>query len=108
MESFLQLMPVIAVLALATFATRVLPFVLLHKVADHPLLVHLGRYLPPMIMVLLVLYSFKTDVALSADFLPQLVCLLLVALLHLLFRQALLSIVGGTTLYMSLVHLGLA
>lgn len=102
---------VIAALALATFTTRLLPFVLLYKVANHPLLTHLGRFLPPMVMVLLVIYSFKNDAALSAEFvsgfLIELACLGLVAALHLAFRQALLSIVCGTAAYMTLVQMGL-
>jgi branched-subunit amino acid transport protein AzlD len=58
-------------------------------------------------MVLLVVYSFKNDAAISVDFLPELACLALVAGLHIAFRQALLSIVGGTAAYMALVQMGL-
>ena len=107
MTEFWYLTSVIAVLAGVTFFTRVLPFVLLYKVADHPLLTHLGRFLPAMVMVLLVVYSFKNDGTLSVDFVPELGCLLLVAVLHLAFRQSLLSIVGGTAVYMTLVQMGL-
>jgi len=53
-----------------------------------------------------VIYSFKNDVAFSLDFLPELGCLLLVTALHLAFRQALISIVGGTAMYMLLVQMG--
>lgn len=98
---------VIAVLAGVTFFTRVLPFVLLYKVADHPLLTYLGRFLPAMVMVLLVVYSFKNDASISLEFAPEMGCLLLVAALHLAFRQSLLSIVGGTAVYMVLVQMGL-
>ena len=38
MESVPYLIAVIAVMTAATFLTRVLPFVLLYKVADHPVL----------------------------------------------------------------------
>ncbi|KZZ41629.1 MAG: AzlD domain-containing protein [Saccharospirillaceae bacterium] len=107
MNEFWYLTSVIAVLAGVTFFTRVLPFVLLYKVADHPLLTHLGRFLPAMVMVLLVVYSFKNDAAISLEFAPEVGCLLLVAALHLAFRQSLLSIVGGTAVYMVLVQMGL-
>ncbi|WP_430460432.1 branched-chain amino acid transporter permease [Thalassolituus sp. LLYu03] len=106
-DNLLYLTLAIAVMAAVTFLTRVLPFVVLYKVAHHPLLEHLGRYLPPMVMVLLLVYSFKNDIAWSADFLPELGCLTLVAALHLAFRQALVSIVGGTAVYMALVQMGL-
>ncbi|WP_419811930.1 branched-chain amino acid transporter permease [Bacterioplanoides sp.] len=106
MNEFWYLSSVIAVLAGVTFFTRVLPFVLLYKVADHPLLTYLGRFLPAMVMVLLVVYSFKNDAAISLESAPELGCLLLVAALHLAFRQSLLSIVGGTAVYMMLVQMG--
>lgn len=108
MNEFIYLSSVIGVLALVTFITRFLPFVLLYKVAEHPLLVYFGRYLPPMVMVLLVIYAFKQESILSADFLPELACLGLVVILHLSFKNALLSIVGSTALYMTLVQMGYA
>lgn len=108
MTEFVYLATVIAVLSAATFATRALPFVLLHKVSDHPLLAHLGRLLPAMVMVLLVCYSFKHELAFNSSFLPEAACLLLVAMVHLAFKQALLSIIAGTASYMALVHFGWA
>lgn len=102
----LYLISAIAVMTAATFMTRLLPFVLLYRVSDHPLLDWLGRFLPPMMMVLLIIYSFRHDAALSSGFLPEAGCLLLVALLHLLFRQALISIAGGTAAYMLLMQMG--
>lgn len=106
MTDFIYLSTVIAVLALATFATRILPFVMLHKVSDHPLLRYLGQYLPAMIMVLLIIYSFKQEDLFSIHFLPELACLVTVAVLHLCFKQTLLSIILGTALFMLLTHLG--
>lgn len=108
LTTFWYLCSVITVLAAVTFFTRALPFVLLSQAANHPLLEHLGRFLPPIVMVLLVLYSFKNEAALSISFVPELGCLALVAALHLVFRQSLLSIVGGTAAYMALVQLGLS
>ena len=108
LNAFWYLSSVIAVLAVTTFFTRALPFLLLSRVSNHPLLEHLGRFLPPIVMVLLVVYSFKNDAAISVEFLPELACLALVAGLHLAFRQALLSIVGGTAAYMALVQMGLS
>lgn len=107
LSTFLYLSSVISVLAGATFLTRALPFLVLSRAANHPLLEHLGRFLPPIVMVLLVVYSFKNEAAISIEFLPELGCLALVAVLHLAFRQALISIVGGTAAYMTLVQMGL-
>lgn len=108
LTTFWYLAGVIAVLAGTTFLTRALPFLVLSRAANHPLLNHLGRLLPPIVMVLLVVYSFKNDAAFSVSFLPELGCLALVAVLHLAFRQPLLSIVGGTAAYMTLVQMGLS
>ncbi len=108
LNTFWYLSSVIAVLTAATFFTRAVPFVLLSRAANHPLLEHLGRFLPPIVMVLLVVYSFKSEANFSIEFLPELGCLALVAILHLLFRQSLLSIVGGTAAYMTLVQMGLS
>lgn len=108
MNDFIYLTSVIAVLAAVTFATRLLPFVVLYRVSEHPLLIYLGRYLPPVIMVLLVIYSFKQEAIFSLDFLPELTCLGLVVVLHLSFKNSLLSIVGSTALYMTLVQMGYA
>ncbi|MFO7909859.1 AzlD domain-containing protein [Vreelandella aquamarina] len=103
----------IIVCALATFATRVLPFVALYRQADHPLIIHLGRYLPPAVMLILVIYALRDlrpltpDQTLSFDAngLPLLIASLTVAALHLWRRNALLSIGLGTASYMLMVQL---
>lgn len=107
MESVSYLIAVIAVMTAATFLTRVLPFVLLYKVAEHPWLLYLGRFLPPVLMVLLLIYTFKNESFAGLGFLPELAGLAVVAVLHLAMRNALLSIMGGTGVYMVLVQSGL-
>ena len=36
----------ISVAAIATFATRIIPFLFFERHTEHPLIKHLGRYLP--------------------------------------------------------------
>ncbi|ERS90016.1 MULTISPECIES: branched-chain amino acid transporter permease [unclassified Halomonas] len=103
----------IAVCALATFATRVIPFVALARHADHPLILHLGRYLPPAVMMILVIYALRDFRPLldgrlnaGADGWPMIVASLVVVMLHLWRRNALLSIIAGTGAYMAMVQLG--
>jgi len=110
-----SLLGFIAVCAAATFATRVLPFVALARQADHPLILHLGRYLPPAVMMILVLYALRDFRPLSdgrlnvaADGWPMMLASLAVVVLHLWRRNALLSIIGGTGAYMAMVQLGWA
>ena len=47
----------IAVMALVTFALRALPFVAAQWLEHHPIVHRLGRFLPPAIMLLLVVHS---------------------------------------------------
>ncbi|MDP6968168.1 MAG: AzlD domain-containing protein [Gammaproteobacteria bacterium] len=106
MESTYHLMLVMLVMAVATFLTRALPFVVLSKASDHPLLNYLGHYLPPVLMVLLLVYSFKHEDIMSINFVPELLGLLTTIVLHIVWRQSLVSIMGGTALYMVLVQSG--
>lgn len=107
MESSAYLLTFIVVAALATFLTRLLPFVLLYRWAEHPLLKHLGRYLPPVLMVLLLMYALKDALVTGERLLPSVVALAVVAVLHLMWRNPLVSILSGTGLYMFLTQTGL-
>lgn len=104
MEPTAYLLSVIAVAALATFLTRALPFILLYRWADHPLLQYLGRYLPPVLMVLLLTYALRDALATGVQLVPSLLSLVLVAVLHLVLRNSLISILFGTGLYMLLIQ----
>ncbi|GAA3908886.1 branched-chain amino acid transporter permease [Halomonas cibimaris] len=103
----------IVVCALATFATRILPFIALSRQADHPLVLHLGRYLPPAVMLILVIYALRDFTPLTSSWqlnmgdsgLPLVFASLVVAGLHVWRRNALLSIVLGTVAYMLMVQL---
>ena len=98
----------IAVMAAATFMTRILPFILLYKVSEHPILLHLGRYLPPVMMVLLLFYCFR-DIRFSSinDGAAEMIALMVVIALHLWRKNALLSIMAGTGAYMFLAQSGI-
>lgn len=92
----------IAVSALATFATRVVPFVFFHRHTEHPLIRHLGRYLPASVMALLAtvfLYQ-SAHWHYSLPGLDALLAGLMVVVVHGWRRNALLSIAVGTGVYM--------
>ena len=96
----------IALCVIATMATRFLPFVIFSGKKETPAFVHyLGRALPSAIFALLVVYCLRnTDV--TAHFaLPEALAIAATILLHLWKRQMLLSIAGGTAVYMLLVQL---
>ena len=97
----------IAVMTLVTMATRFLPFLIFGEKRKTPeLVLYLGKVLPCAIMGMLVIYCLKDMSVLSAPFgVPELLGIVLVALLHLWKRNSLLSIGVGTVFYMLLVQL---
>lgn len=99
----------IAVMAIVTFLTRVLPFLLFDRGESPPKLVlYLGRVLPPAIIAMLIVYCLRSLRAASlfvpAGWLPQVIAVAAVVVLHLWKHNNLLSIFGGTILYMVLVQ----
>lgn len=96
----------IAVIALGTILTRFLPFLLFPGDKPTPKLIsYLGKVLPGAIFSLLVVYCLKNvDVLSGTHGLPEAIAITAVVLLHLWKRQMLLSIAGGTLVYMLLVQ----
>lgn len=90
---------VILVGTLATFSTRALPFALLAPFATHPLLQFLGRYLPPVMMVLLAVYAGADLVKVVATPTAIVAATLCTALLQWYLRNPLFSIFLGTLVY---------
>lgn len=92
-------------MAAATQITRFLPFFLPAKWLQFPLVQTLKEGLPGVILLLLVVYSLKDTPMTQAPWgLPEALALGLVLGLHLWKRNALVSIAGGTALYMVLVQ----
>ncbi|MCP3868072.1 MAG: branched-chain amino acid transporter [Gammaproteobacteria bacterium] len=101
------LIAIIIVMAAATFLTRVIPFILLRRMADHPLLLFLGRYTPPAIMTILVLYSLQNLNFTTPPFgAVELIAIFLTTTLHVWLRHPLLSIFAGTGFYMAAMQSG--
>lgn len=98
---------IIALVALATMATRFLPFAIFKSNRPTPkFLTYLGRVLPPAVFGMLVVYCLKGVSFISPSYgIPELIGVLVTVLLHLSFRKMLLSIVGGTSVYILLVNL---
>lgn len=96
----------IAVIVLGTMLTRFLPFLIFPAGKETPGYIrYLGKVLPAAVFGLLVIYCLK-DVSLfqGSHGLPELLSITLVVILHKWKRQMLLSIAGGTVLYMLLVQ----
>lgn len=97
----------IAVMAVMTFLTRALPFLLFGRGNRVPrVVVYLGKYLPPAVIAMLIVYCLRdVGFASAAGWAPSLIAVAAVVVLHLWKKNNLLSILGGTILYMVLVQL---
>ena len=97
---------IIVVAALATMATRFLPFLIFGENRKTPSLVtYLGQVLPYAIMGMLVVYCLKGVSLTAFPFgIPELLGCTAVTLLHIWKRNTLLSIGAGTVCYMLLVQ----
>lgn len=104
----LYLFSAILVIAVVTFGTRIAPFLLFGKgkaTATPSYIVYLGNFLPPAVIAMLIVYCLKNvDFLASPHGLPEIAGILVVTLLHLWKRNNLLSILGGTIVYMVIVQ----
>ena len=97
---------IILLVAITTFATRVTPFLVFPKGKEIPKTIqYLGKVLTPAIIGMLVIYCLRNTVILSAPHgIPELIAVVVVAVLHVWKRNNLLSIGVGTVLYMVLIQ----
>ncbi|MBT1166093.1 branched-chain amino acid transporter permease [Bifidobacterium simiarum] len=97
----------IAVVTIGTLITRFLPFLLFPESKRPPRIIdYLGKVLPFAMTGLLVVYSLKDVTPLSGNHgVPEAIAMAVIVVLHLWKRNMLLSIAGGTILYMLLVQL---
>jgi len=95
----------IALAALATYVTRILPFVFFAKREPGPLVRLIEKHMPVMIMVILVFYAIR-DVPFGVYpyGVPELLGIMIAGAMHMRFNNALMSIVVATGLYMVLVQ----
>jgi len=100
-------MLLILTMTAGTMATRFLPFLLMgDKRQTPPFITYLGKVLPYAIMGMLVVYCLK-GVSLTelSSVLPAALGVGVTAGLHLWKHNTLLSILGGTAVYMLLVQM---
>ncbi|SMO43250.1 branched-chain amino acid transporter permease [Melghirimyces algeriensis] len=105
--SLTQQIVTIAMVVLGTMLTRFLPFVIFPPGKPTPKYVqYLGKVLPSAVLGLLVIYSLKDVSLLSGSHgVPEFIAIAAVSLLHFWRKNMLISIAGGTMVYMILVQL---
>ena len=99
---------IVAVAALVTMALRFLPFILFGGGGRQTpaYITYLGKVLPYAIMGMLVVFCLKNiSLAASPFGAPEFIACVLTGLLHMWKRNTLISIAGGTVIYMVLVQM---
>ena len=101
----LNMIIAIAVMTLATQLTRFFPFLLFSKHKPPQWLLTGSRLIPGAVMMVLVIYSMPHNFRFAEPetWIPW-TGVAVVSTLHLLFRHPLISIFGGTGVYMLLLH----
>ena len=97
---------IVAVVAIVTIALRFLPFLIFGEKRKIPeAILYLGKVLPYAIMGMLVIYCLRgiTTGGVGAG-IAQMIACAVVVVLHLWKRNTLISIIGGTAVYMVLVQ----
>ena len=95
---------IVAVMSIGTILLRGLPFVIFRRHTPS-YIVYLGRVLPPALIGMLVVYCMKDLNFSTVPYgLPELIAALCVVGLQLWKRSSIVSILGGTAIYMLLVQ----
>ena len=95
----------IAVMSAVTILLRFLPFIVFRKKTPK-YIAYLGKVLPPAIIGMLVIFCLKDITPLAHPFgIPELIAAACVVGLQIWKRNALVSILAGTAVYMALVQL---
>ncbi len=95
----------IIIAAIATYLTRVIPFVFFAKREPSPLIRYIEWNMPLMIMVILVFYALKDVKWNEYPFgMAEIIGVLIAIFIHVKFNNALLSIIISTMTYMFLIQ----
>jgi len=95
----------VIIAALATYATRIIPFLLFRTREPSPLIKYIELNMPLMIMVILVFYALKDVKWESYPYgMAELIGVGVAIALHVTFKNALLSIFVATLTYMVLIQ----
>ena len=102
MQAFITIMMCV----IGTMITRFLPFLIFPENKETPEWVqYLGKVLPYSVIGLLVVYCLKdTQILTGSHGIPEVIATLFIVIIHSWKKNVLLSIAGGTLLYMGLVQ----
>ena len=105
MTDISYLLLVMLVMTVATYTTRLTPFLLFSRGQERALINFIAKNTPPMIMTILVIYMLKGVNYLSFEGIYTFIAILVTVVFHLYRRNALISIIAGTVVYMVAVQM---
>ena len=105
MNEIEYLLAVMLVMAISTYLTRLTPFLMFTPGKENAKLNFVAKNTPPMVMMILVIYMLKEVDYLSTEIFYTLFALAVTVGLQILKRNALLSIVSGTIVYMFFIQM---
>ncbi|MBQ8730803.1 MAG: AzlD domain-containing protein [Lachnospiraceae bacterium] len=110
MLSTTQVILSIIVMAVCTFLTRAIPFILFpNNEKIPPIVLYLGKVLPYSVIAMLIIYCVKgVSIFVWPHGLPELIAIAYVIIVHKWRHNLVLSIGGGTVLYMFLIQVAFA
>lgn len=91
---------------LVIFLTRLFPFALFSRRKPPEFLRFATLYMPPMVMMVLIIYCLRSVPFLEKPFgLPQICGIVITIILHAWKKNAMISITGATIMYMVLSYI---
>ena len=105
MNEIEYLLAAMFVMAISTYLTWLTPFLMFTPGKENAKLNFVAKNTPPMVMMILVIYMLKEVDYLSTEIFYTLFALAVTVGLQILKRNALLSIVSGTIVYMFFVQM---
>ncbi|MGD9624478.1 MAG: branched-chain amino acid transporter permease [Arcobacter sp.] len=102
----LEIYIAIFIMVLVNYFTRAFPFLFFSKKELPSYLIFIAKYFPAIIMSILIIYTLK-DIDFKTEFygIKEISGIFFTAILHLVFKNYLISIFVGTIFYMGLVQL---
>jgi len=98
-----QALVAIPVMALTIFVTRFFPFAFFSRREPPEIFRYVGKYLPPLVMAVLIVYSLKGTAFTVAPYgRAEIVASAFTVIAHLWKKNAMISIFGGTIIFMLL------
>lgn len=105
--TFNQIVITVLAMAIGTMLTRFLPFILFPaNKKTSPYIQYLGKILPYSVIALMVVYTLKNVSLTSSPWaMPEIITLSYIAVIQIIKRNNLFSMISGTILYMFLVQI---